>query len=295
MIYLALLSSLLAQAEVPATDAAAPAAEPEAEIAQTPAPAAEPAPAPPVVEEPKKEPWKGSVGLGLIALFGNSETLTATASAQLDKKFGEWAFGARANGAYGQARPASGGPATEAETTAARASLLLRVDRNLASWVSLFVIGGMETDHVKSVELRGLGEVGAGFILYERKEGDLERIFLRADVGLRASHETRFQYYAAGMVPGGTGLPSATMLGPRLGAVIRYAVSKDIRFSEEAEFLPNVLGPSRFLFNSTTKLNARLTQSLSVSGALLVAFDSSPAGGKKTTDTALTLGLEAAF
>jgi putative salt-induced outer membrane protein YdiY len=80
-----------------------------------------------------------------------------------------------------------------------------------------------------------------------------------------------------------------------LGAVVRYALNKEIRFSEEAEFLPNLVGESRFLVNSTTKLNARLTAALSISVAFLLNFDSSPGGGKKSTDTALTLGLEAAF
>ena len=69
-------------------------------------------------------------------------------------------------------RPQAGG---EPETTAARAGLLLRGDRNIASFASIFVLGGLETDHVKSVELRGLVELGTGIKFYELKEGELER------------------------------------------------------------------------------------------------------------------------
>lgn len=148
---------------------------------------------------------------------------------------------------------------------------------------------------MKSVEIRGFGELGTGIKFYELKEGELERMYLRGDVGFRYSRETRYQYYAAGGIPANTGLPGATMVGPRIAAVIRYALNKDIRFSEEAEFLPNLVGQSRYIVNSMTKLSARLSASLAVTGSFLVNFDSAPAGGKKQTDTALTLGLEAAF
>ena len=242
--------------------------------------------------EVKSDPWKGMIGIGLVVITGNAETVMGTANAGLDKKLGEWAFGLRASGAYGQSRPPAG---VEAEVTAARAGLLLRGERNIVSFASIYALAGTETDHVKSVEIRGFAEVGTGIKFYERKEGDLEKMFLRGDVGLRYSHETRFQYYASPLVPKGTGLPSATMLGPRIGIVIRYALNKEIRFSEEAEFLPNLLGPSRYLVNSMTKVSARLTESLSFTGSFLVNYDSAPAADKKTTDTALVLGVDAIF
>ncbi len=307
MLTLALLS-LLSQTEVPAADAsaaerAAAAAERAAVAAQKAAEAAQKmieaqlgtpaAPeAAPVEGEPKMDPWKGSVGIGLIAITGNAETLTGTFNAAVDKKVGNWAFGGRASAAYGQSRPAAGGPD---QVSAMRAGLLLRGDRSLVSFASLFLIGGVETDHVKSVELREFAELGAGIRFYELKEGELERVFIRADLGLRYSHESRFQYYSDGTIPGGTGLPSANLLGPRIGVIFRYALNKHVKFSEEAEFIPNLLGASRFIVNSTTKLNARLTETLSISASFLVNFDSAPAAGKRDTDTALTIGLEAAF
>src|SRR5688500_13932496 len=111
------LITLLSQTEVPAADApaatsaaasaerAASAAERAAVAAQKAAEAvaklmeaqsaaaAAPVVVAVVVEEPKKDPWTGMVGLGLIAISGNSQTVTGTLNAQLDKKFGEWAFG----------------------------------------------------------------------------------------------------------------------------------------------------------------------------------------------------------
>jgi putative salt-induced outer membrane protein YdiY len=75
-----------------------------------------------------------------------------------------------------------------------------------------------------------------------------------------------------------------------------------VRLSEDLEFIPFVLAPTagRLLINNTTKLNARLTENLALTTAVLVNFDSQPPEGsgglkRKETDVALTVGLEAAF
>ncbi len=277
-----------------AAERAAAAAQLAAEAAgrQALAQGGAPLPPAPVGEVPASDSWKGLVGIGLIAITGNAEALTGTATAQVDKKLGEWGFGARASAAYGQSRAAPGAPAI---VSALRAGLLLRGDRNLSSFSSLFALAGLETDHVKSVELRKFAELGTGIRFFERKEGELERVFLRGDVGFRASHETRYQYFGDAVVPSGTPLPDVLLIGPRIAAIFRYALNKDVRVSEEAEMLFNLLGSSRTLFNSTTKLIARLSPALSISGSFLLGFDSAPAPGKQPTDTVLTLGVEAAF
>ena len=56
----------------------------------------------------------------------------------------------------------------------------------------------------------------------------------------------------------------------------------------------------RLLLNNNTKLNARLTENLSLNTAILLNFDSQPPASadgsvRKTTDIALTVGLEANF
>ncbi|MBX7101233.1 MAG: DUF481 domain-containing protein [Myxococcaceae bacterium] len=258
------------------------------------APAAAAAPA--AGDAPKADPWTGLVGVGLVALSGNSETLTFTANGQVDKKFGEWALGARATGAYGQSRPT---PEQDSQVVALRAGVSLRGDRNIASFASIFAGGGAETDHVKSVEVRGFGELGAGikFLEVKRNVGqkdEWEREYIRADLAFRYSRETRFQYYATPTVPTG-GLPGVTLIAPRVAGVFRFALTPGIRFSEELEFLPNIAGDARFLFNSNTKLSARLTESLALTASFLMNYDSAPAGGKKPLDTALAMGIEAAF
>ncbi len=301
---LSLLLVLLAQTDstdaaaraAAAAERAALAAEKAAEAAQRiaeaqagPAPAAAAAPA--ADGTPPPETWNGSIGVSMIALSGNAESITAMSNLAVDRKFGKWAFGARASGAYGQTRIASGGE----EVSAMRAGLSLRGDRNVVTFATIFAQGGLDTDHVKSVEVRGYGELGTGLRFYEKKEGDLERIYIRADLAMRFQQEERFQYYASPTTPANTGLPDATLVAPRIAATFRYAINKDIKFSEELEFLPNVLGQARVLVNNTTKLNARLTESLSISASFVANFDSAPAPGKKDLDTSLALGLEAAF
>jgi opacity protein-like surface antigen len=263
-------------------------------IAQAQAGAA-PTPAPAPAEEKKDdETLKGLIGIGLIHMAGNSESLTATLGIQLDKKWGGWGLGLRANGAYGQSAP---NPDVPSQVVAMRASAIVRGDRQLIELASLYLLGGVETDHVKSVEIRGLAELGVGLKFLDRKDssGEYEKVYLRADVGFRFSHETRFQYFASSAIPAGTGLAGVTLVAPRFGAVFRYALNKHIRFSEELEVLPNVLGASRVLLNNNTKLSARLTEMLSINAAFLLAYDTAPAGGKRPIDTLLVLGLEAAF
>ncbi len=276
------VAALLGQA----TPSTPPAAEtvPAAETAKPAADAVTPPPPPP---PPPVDPWKGNVGFGLIALTGNANAVTLTTNVGADKKWSGWGIGIRANAAYGQSQPtASASP----EVVALRAGLSLKGERDLTDWISLFIAGAAETDHVKSMEYRATGEAGAGFTVLNEKVEDLEKMFLKFDLAFRYSHESRYQYYPTPM-----GLPTADIVAPRIGLVFRYAFNKAIRFSEEAETILNFLGSFRALINSNTKLSARLTEALAVNVAFLVTEDTLPAPGKKQADTALTVGLEASF
>lgn len=265
-----------------AAEAAAKAAEAAARVSgQAPAVAAA-APAAPAPSQ-----WAGSVGLGLIYLSGNSKAVTFNGTAVAEHKSEHWIYGLKALAVYGTSRAASADPNSESQVNALGASLQLRGDRRLTQSLSVYLLGGAETDHVKSVEFRGYGEAGGSIIWLDTKEGELSKTFLRTDLAFRYSNESRFQYYPSGM-----SLPNATLYAPRFGLAFRYNLSKGIGFLQDAEILPNVTGDSRVLVNSLSKLTARLIQSFSLAVGFTVAFDSSPAPGKKDTDTALTVGLE---
>ena len=142
-------------------------------------------------------------------------------------------------------------------------------------------------------------ELGAGLTFFNKKEGDLEKFYLRLDLAMRAGYETRFQYFP---VPNRAADYGIVILAPRAAITMRWSFSKDVRITEELEFIPFLLQPAagRLLLNNLTKLNARLTENLAVNTSILVNFDSQPPLGadglaRKTTDTALTVGLEATF
>ncbi|MFZ5441007.1 MAG: DUF481 domain-containing protein [Myxococcota bacterium] len=308
------IAALLAQAEPTAAttesaaDKAAAAAQKAAEAAQKAAEAAmriadvvaPQAAAPAEAKKDGEDKWRGNVGVGLTFITGNSQTLTLTGTAAADKKWGDWSLGIRLNGAYGLANPDAVTAGSKAATTAERAAGTVRGDRSFGSgFAAIFALAGTEFDHMKNIESRTVGELGAGLTFFNKKEGDLEKLFLRLDLAARAGYETRMQYF-----PQLARVPDygIIILAPRAALSFRWAFSKDVRLSEEIEFIPFVLQPNagRLLINNNTKLNARLTETLSLSTGLLINFDSMPpegAGGlkRKETDVALTVGLEAAF
>jgi hypothetical protein len=300
------LTAVLAQApgEASAAERSAVAAEKAAEAAEKAAAAAQriadvmapPPAAAPAAAPPKPEGWAGTFGAGLTFITGNSQTLTVTGGLAADRKWGDWALGIRLSGAYGLSVPDANNPPATDPTTAERAAGTIRGDRSFGGFASLFVLVGSEFDHVKNIESRSIGEVGTGLTFFNVKEGDLEKLFLRLDLAIRGGYETRFTYF--GVNRGAIDPYGLVILAPRAALAFRWGFSKDVRVSEELEFIPFLLSPSagRLLINSTTKLNARLTESVSLATSLLINFDSTPPGtGKKPTDIALTVGVEAAF
>lgn len=288
-----------------ASEKAAVAAEKAANAAARIADAvAGPLPADAAAAAPKGDgPWAGNVGLGLAYLTGNAEQLTITGNAAADRKWGDWGFGLKLNGAYGLSNPAANVDGSTPSVTARRAMGTVRGDRTFNnSFASIFVLGGLETDHMKNVEARGYGEVGTGLTFFNIKQADLEKLFIRLDVAMRAGYESRFQYFPT---PASVTDPRIVILAPRIALAFRWAFSKDVRLSEDLEFIPFLLAPTsgRLLINNTTKLNARLTETLSLATSLLINFDSQPPGNgpvpaptdRRTTDVALTVGIEAAF
>lgn len=281
-----------------AAAAAEKAADAAARIADAIAPSAPAAPA--AAPAPTGvDKWIGNVGVGLSFITGNSQTLTLTGAASADRKFGDWALGIRANGAYGLANPDTNANA-DASVTARRASATVRGDRSFGSgFAAIFALVGSEFDHMKSIESRSIGELGAGLTFFNKKDGDLEKLYLRFDLAARGGYETRFQYFP---VPSTVADYGIVILAPRAALTFRWSFSKDVRLTEELEFIPFVLAPTsgRLLINNNTKLSARLTENLALQTSVLVNFDSQPpvgSGGltRKTTDVALTVGLEASF
>lgn len=239
-------------------------------------------------EKPAVPAWTGSVGLGFISLTGNSNTLTFNSTLLAERKSETWIWAVKGMASYGQTRIA--GDSGEPEVTALAAGLQGRGDRRLSELVSIFLLAGAETDHVKSVEYRGYGEGGLGLLWLDRKQGKLQKALLRTDLAFRFAEESRFQYY-----PTPENIDDIRLLAPRVGVAFRYALTEDVLFFQDAEVMINVVGDSRVVANSTTRLSARLIGSLALGTSFQVQYDSLPAEGKLPTDTALSVLLEVGF
>jgi len=256
-----------------------------AEAAQQVAGQAPPAAPPPPAPAPSN--WAGSVNLSLISITGNATAITFSGAGLAEYKTRQWIYGLKASATYGLGKPPTNDPNAESQVLALAASLQLRVDHLLTEHFTVYLLGGAETDHVKSVEFRGIGEAGVGLIWVEVKAADFTRVLFRTDLAFHYANESRFQYYPTPM-----SLPGATLYAPKLGLAFRYSFSKDVNFSEYVEFLPNVAGDSRVVINNQTKLAMLLVAKLSFTVGFTVNYDSAPAPDKKSTDTALSVGLE---
>jgi hypothetical protein len=235
-------------------------------------------------KEKAKPRWTGVTGLNLISLTGNSETLTVSANLAAKYQWDPWALSLTANGAFGQARVDG---AADMQVVALNGGVQVRGDRLLSQVTSLFLVGGLDTDHVKSVEVNGYAEGGVGVEWQKRKEPTYDKLLLRTDFAARYAYESRFQYY-----PVPVNVADVVLVAPRAGVAFLYALNAFVSFRQDAEVLLGLTGPTRVLVNSNTRFSSRLTDALSLAVGFLVRHDSAPAVGKKPTDTTLSAGLE---
>ncbi|MBZ4418338.1 DUF481 domain-containing protein [Myxococcus sp. RHSTA-1-4] len=280
-----------------AAERAAEASARAAEAAERAATAAAPPPAPgaaapaaPAAAAPaeRKDVWDVTLGAGLISLTGNASTFTFSGLASAQRKTEHWIYAVKAFGAYGRSRPPEvEGDEAVSQVVALNAGVEIRGDRRFTQVLSGYLLGGAETDHVKSVESRSYGEGGLGVLWWDEKSPEGKESYLRTDAAFRYAYETRFQYY-----PTRLDLEDVDLGGPRFGAVFRYGLSKDVLFKEDVEVIVSVIGDSRMLLNSQTQLSVGLTEALSLSTSFQVKHDSEPPQGKVSTDTALALNLE---
>lgn len=255
-----IVAALLAQAPVQTTPGAPPAA------------AAEPS-------------WTGTAGLGLIVLTGNSQSVTLGFGTALERKTADWIHAVKLSGAYGQSRASDTGVSS---VSALNGSASVRGDRRLSPLYSVYLQVAADTDHLKSIEWRPTAEAGVSAQLVDRKEGDFQAESLRVDVGFRAGREFRFQYY-----PQAAQQPDVTIAAPKVGATLRYALSREVIFADEANALLNLPDGVRALITNVAKLSVRLTQRFSLGLSYGIAEDSSPPPAKKQLDTTLAVTLDA--
>lgn len=248
-------------------------------------------------ESTEASKWSGSVGISLISMTGNTNSLTTTANVALRREDEKWIFQFKADGAYGRTRPNDVlNPDTgeyekvDPETVALNAKVEARGDFRFTQKVSLYAAAGSKTDHVNSVEAMNYGEAGLSVIWFDQKKDNFSTLRLQTDFAFRAGKELRFNYY-----PTMFNVDDEIVAAPRIALAFRYAMTDGLIFTEDLEVLPNVVGDSRVWVTSLSKLSLKLYKTLSFTASFLVKHDSNPVDDKKATDTVLTLGLELGF
>jgi hypothetical protein len=268
-------------ADEKAADDAAKGSEPMKEEVQKATEEPPPAPLAP-------NPWTATGSAGFTWITGNVITMTVVFNGQATRKTDQTIFIVKVFGGYGEKY----GPLPR-EVLVMNAGITAQFDYRFTKTISLLVGAGLDTDHVKSVEIRGYGDLGMGFTWVDikggtEKEKDLQKVLVKTDLSLRVQPERRYQYF-----PTPTDVPDVFLLGPRLAQVLHYAFSSTTYVREEIEFLPNVLSPQRFMLNSVTKAAVGLISVVSASASFTARYDSAPAPGRLPLDTILTIGLEA--
>ena len=240
---------------------------------------------------PKPDLWAGSAGLGLTWVPGNVTSIAFIGSGQAIRKGEHTIFVAKGFAGYGEKVNDAG---TANEVLLYNAGAAAQFDYRFTPHISALIGAGLDMDHVKSVELRGYGDLGVGVLWLDLKEGpagkEFQKLYLKTDVSLRVQPESRFQYY-----PTAEDVPDVVLVGPRLALSFRYSLSKATAFQEDAELLTNVVGPTRVMVNSTSKLLVGIAGSFALTAGFALKYDSAPAAGLKNTDTVLSLGVDATF
>ena len=236
-------------------------------------------------KEEEASPWDGSsVSVGTAFLAGNSQSFTLMGDLLAQYRSEGWEFLAEVSAVYGLAAAAG---EEEVEPTAEWAHGMVRADRRLTSLLSAFAMVGGVVNHPASLEGRIEGELGLGFTLLDVQKDDAPLLLLRLYLGVHASNDYRFQFF-----PVPRDVPDLFNAGPGVGGRFQWAINERVSLSQTVAFYPNVVNDFRLLAYSDTELSSFLTEMLAVNLHLLIEHDSRPAPEKKTTDAALTVGLE---
>lgn len=240
-------------------------------------------------DDPEEPPgWDGtSISVGLVALGGNSRTLTVSADALADHETEHWELHGTLGVIYGWSAAADD---DEEDADAAWFHGLLRGERRFGATLTAFLLVGGEVNHPASLEGRAEAEGGVGLTLIDRRDEDEERLFLRLYLGAHVSNDYRFQF-----APVRTGLEDVFMLGPGAGLRLRWRPTARIELGAELRLRPNLWGPMRVLSYADSRLTVELTERLALEVHLLLEHDTRPAPDRERLDLALTTGLMLQF
>lgn len=235
-------------------------------------------------EDDKASPWTAAVGLGFVWMTGNSDMLNLTGNGVAEYTSETWLITLQADAALEKAK-ADG--EDDSLTISEAYGGWGRGEYRLTRLFSLYGLLGADTDHLASRELRFESEAGVGLTFFERERDEEEYLFLEFHLGWHFARDYRFQYF-----PNRRQIANLNFWGPAANVTLRYQLNEHLQLREYANIMPNVVGDSRWLFDSTTVLAAGITDRLALTLYFIVETDTAPPPDVVDTDTSLSFGLE---
>ncbi len=219
--------------------------------------------------EASKSTWKTTASVGAALTRGNSDTVTATATLNSERKWGqnEAFFGAA--GTYGE---------TDDVTTAASATGFLQYNRLFSERLFGFVRVDALHDDVADIAYRLTFSGGAGYYLVKN-----EKITLSLEAGpgyvLEKYHHQDQRDYAT----------------IRFGEKFTWQISKTARLWQSLDYAPKIDDWADYLLTAEIGIATKITESLDLRVVATDNYRSEPAPGRTENDFKLVAGIGYTF
>jgi putative salt-induced outer membrane protein YdiY len=230
--------------------------------------------APPVkIQEPKTPlkltDWKGRLAVGSTLAAGNRDVLSGTLEALLEKDFRYDHFEVKLSAIYGQANSVV---SNNSQTVSSRYKHFFSED------LYGFIGAELSRDPLKSLEIRGLLNIGLGWPLWN--DGNGRSLNLEAGVG------SRYESFGDESRNDGTA---------RLAVYWNEVLFDDVTLKQKLEGIVPVGDYASWLGRSETVVSVPMNDSWSFRTSLKLEYQAVPAAGKDPFDALATTGLEFRF
>lgn len=236
--------------------------------------------------------WSYQLGLNSLAKTGNASNFSGQATLGVDGHWHMWATEMRLRGAYGASNPVSDSDGVpDRQTTTFNGAASLRGERHFTPFLGNYILVSAATDRVASIQLQGSGELGLTLVWWEIERDGYVKSRLRTSIGLRYMREIRRQFY-----PERADISmDRNIWGPPITVNYRYALTRNIYFTEDFDVLYDVNSSKDVRINSQTVLAAGITDHVGLQIGFNVRYIGQPAENRRSTDTELTAGLNFSF
>lgn len=225
----------------------------------------------PAAESVENSEWSKTVSLGFSKQDGNTDTLTANASAKFTRDYNKNVWLLQADGNYGENKdqddPVNG------EITAKNFTALADYKRLVSKRIGLGINAKYETDDIADVDYRVT--FGPGISYYIFKDTDLK-------LSLEAGPSYIFEKL---------GGDKNDYLAPRVGNKFEWAISDNAKIFQSSEVLFNVDDSEDTLVNAEAGIQAAITAGTALGIKVVNEYDNVPAAGRERNDLSIISSL----